>query len=139
MVYVRDNNDGFHNRTTVYETIDGQQRHTTLSILLAYLKQITDCSQQDLTPLSLNLDFDSRPKSARTLQNLYQPVQSDAPEEPSIRAAFTIIERYFKTQAIDISKFCQHLLKNVTILRVAVPQDTDLNHYFEIMNNRENS
>lgn len=136
VVYVRDNNDGFHNRATVYETIDGQQRHTTLSILLAYLKQIADCSQQDLTPLNLNLDFDSRPKSARTLQNLYQPVQSDAPEEPSIRAAFTIIERYFKTQAIDISKFCQHLLKNVTILRVAVPQDTDLNHYFEIMNNR---
>lgn len=136
VVYVRNNNDGFHNRTTVYETIDGQQRHTTLSILLAYLKQIADCSQQDLTPLNLNLDFDSRPKSARTLQNLYQPVQSDAPEEPSIRAAFSVIERYFKIQRIDIAKFCQYLLKRVTMLRVAVPQDTDLNHYFEIMNNR---
>ncbi|MBF4348388.1 DUF262 domain-containing protein, partial [Vibrio anguillarum] len=136
VVYVRDNTNGRHKSTTVYETIDGQQRHTTLSILLAYLKNVADCAKQDLAPLHLNLDFDSRPKSARTLHNLFHHEQSDAPEEPSIRAAFTIIQRYFDTQAIDANEFCQYLLKHVTILRVAVPQDTDLNHYFEIMNNR---
>ena len=136
VVYVRDNTNSSHKSATVYETIDGQQRHTTLSILLAYLKNVADCSKQGLTPLHLNLDFDSRPKSARTLHNLFHHEQSDDPEEPSIRSAFTIIQRYFDTQAIDTNAFCQYLLKNVTILRVAVPQDTDLNHYFEIMNNR---
>ena len=136
VVYVRDNTNTSHKSATVYETIDGQQRHTTLSILLAYLKNVAGCAKQDLAPLHLNLDFDSRPKSARTLHNLFHHEQSDDPEEPSIRAAFTIIERYFKTQPINIEKFCQYLLKQVTILRVAVPQDTDLNHYFEIMNNR---
>ncbi|MEF1337557.1 DUF262 domain-containing protein, partial [Vibrio rotiferianus] len=51
----------------VYETIDGQQRHTTLSILLAYLrnKKVLDESEQQ--KLAINLTFDSRPKSSRAL------------------------------------------------------------------------
>ncbi|WP_411818866.1 GmrSD restriction endonuclease domain-containing protein [Klebsiella michiganensis] len=136
VVYIRDGADSPHKDAIVYETIDGQQRHTTLSILLAYLKTVVHSSKQALSHLDLNLDFDSRPKSARTLQNLFQQAQRNDPEEPSIRAAFSLIEHYFKTHNIDTSDFCQYLLKHVTILRVPVPKDTDLNHYFEIMNNR---
>ena len=138
VVYVRDAADSPHKGKIVYETIDGQQRHTTLSILLAYLKTVVHRGELDLSPLHLNLDFDSRPKSARTLHNLFQKEQSSAPEEPSIRAAFTLIEHYFEKEKenIDTRDFCQYLLKHVTILRVSVPKDTDLNHYFEIMNNR---
>ena len=136
VVYVREGTNSTHQGIVVYETIDGQQRHTTLSIMLAYLKKVVRCGEQDLAPLHFNLDFDSRPKSARTLHNLFQQAQSNDPEETSIRAAFTIIERYFKTESIDTNEFCRYLLKHVTILRVAVPKDTDLNHYFEIMNNR---
>lgn len=136
VVYVRDNVDSAHPGKAIYETIDGQQRHTTLSILLAYLTNVARCGEQELSRLHLNLGFDSRPKSTRTLQNLFKPVEHFDPEEPSIRAAFTVIERYFKTQHIEIAEFSQYLLKHVTILRVAVPKDTDLNHYFEIMNNR---
>lgn len=138
VVYVRDNADSAHPGKVIYETIDGQQRHTTLSILLAYLTNVAHCSEQELSRLHLNLGFDSRPKSTRTLQNLFKPAEHFDPEEPSIRAAFTVIERYFETPTspIDIPEFFQYLLKHVTILRVAVPKDTDLNHYFEIMNNR---
>ena len=32
--------------------------------------------------------------------------------------------------------FAEYLLDHVKILLVEVPQDTDLNHYFEIMNSR---
>lgn len=136
VVYVRDAADSRYKNLMVYETIDGQQRHTTLSILLAYLKTVVHSGELDLSPLHLNLDFDSRPKSARTLQNLFQKEQRSDPEEPSIRAAFILIKRYFENKNIDTSDFCQYLLKHVTILRVSVPKDTDLNHYFEIMNNR---
>ncbi|HHD0688655.1 TPA: DUF262 domain-containing protein, partial [Citrobacter freundii] len=121
VVYVRDGADSAHQGVIVYETIDGQQRYTTLSILLAYLKKVACCSEQDLSPLHLNLDFDSRPKSARTLNNLFQQAQSNDPEEPSIRAAFTIIERYFEKENIDTNNFCRYLLQRVTILRVPVP------------------
>ena len=36
----------------------------------------------------------------------------------------------------EIEKFCEFLLNNVYILRIEVPEHTDLNHYFEIMNTR---
>ncbi len=35
-----------------------------------------------------------------------------------------------------LEDFFNYLKQKVQILRVEVPQDTDLNHYFEIMNNR---
>ncbi|MXP49998.1 DUF262 domain-containing protein [Pantoea sp. Eser] len=85
VVYVRDNTGSAHHGAAIYETIDGQQRHTTLSILVAYLKKVAHYSARDLTSLHLNLDFDSRPKSARTLHNLFQQSHSNDPEESSMR------------------------------------------------------
>lgn len=124
----------------VYETIDGQQRHTTLSILLAYLKHCQVLEDNELEGLEINLTFDSRPKSARALEEIYKGKRNGESEEPNIHAAFNIIQRYFKTKRLDTEpktkQFFEYLLKNVLILRVVVPPQTDLNHYFEIMNNR---
>lgn len=132
VVYLRDNGH--------YETIDGQQRHTTLSILLALLTN-TKLDDKPLPALSgdkltINLHFDSRPKSARTLDDLYNNKTSVEPEEPAMLSAYNISARYIKKEKIDLALFSNYLLNQVKILRVKVPKDTDLNHYFEIMNNR---
>ncbi|HBC3964203.1 TPA: DUF262 domain-containing protein [Vibrio parahaemolyticus] len=129
-----------HQSNVVYETIDGQQRHTTLSILLAYLKHQQVLEESNLEGLDINLTFDSRPKSSRALDDIYTGRTNGESEEPNIHAAFNIIQRYFKTRGLDTEpktkQFFEYLLNNVTILRVVVPPKTDLNHYFEIMNNR---
>lgn len=127
-----------------FETIDGQQRHTTLSILLALLKNkgaikalIEKSNESRLSnSIELNLHFDSRPKSVRTLADLYNRQTSIEPEEPAILSAYNVSARYLKKEQIDIECFSDYLFKQVKILRVQVPKDTDLNHYFEIMNNR---
>ena len=131
VVYLRDNGS--------YETIDGQQRHTTLSILLALLNN-TKLDGKPLPALSqklaINLHFDSRPKSVRTLNDLYNNETSVEAEEPVMLSASKIAARYFEKEKIDLVVFSNYLFNQVKILRVQVPKDTDLNHYFEIMNNR---
>lgn len=138
VVYERTNRANQAN--VVYETIDGQQRHTTLSILLAYLKHRKVLSEDWLEGLGLNLTFVSRPKSSRALDDIYSGKNNGESEEPNIHAALNIIQRYFKTKGLDTeaktTQFFEYLLESVTILRVVVPPQTDLNHYFEIMNNR---
>lgn len=45
------------------------------------------------------------------------------------------MDNYFKNKNIDKGRFTQKL-KRVFLIRVQVPQNIDLNHYFEIMNTR---
>ena len=134
VVYERERQS--NTQVKVYETIDGQQRHTTLSILLAFLKHQSALNQTGLDNLGLNLSFDSRPKSVRALNDLYDNGNKGESEERNIHAAYEIIKRYFETKKLDIARFSHYLFNHVVILRVSVPKDTDLNHYFEIMNNR---
>ncbi|WP_261886153.1 DUF262 domain-containing HNH endonuclease family protein [Vibrio pomeroyi] len=119
-----------------YETIDGQQRHTTLSIILSVLKNEFSTILPDIQ--KLNLGFDSRPKSVQTLRKLFNEPnrRGDELEEANIRSAYEISKRFLSNHIKDIAQFSDYLLNNVRILRVIVPEDTDLNHYFEIMNNR---
>ncbi|WP_282353130.1 DUF262 domain-containing protein [Pseudomonas sp. PS01303] len=119
----------------VFETIDGQQRHTTLSLILAvlkneYLESLDGISQ-------INLHFDGRPGSERTLARLFNTARHDESEEPALRAGYEIAKRYLSNERREsVQKLSQYLLANVRLLRAIVPHDTDLNHYFEIMNNR---
>ena len=52
-----------------------------------------------------------------------------------ILEGYQIIDNYFKTKGIDKNELIRKLEK-VFLVRVQVPQDIDLNHYFEIMNTR---
>lgn len=130
-----------HKREIDLEIIDGQQRHTTLSILISVLKRLPLLENIEL-PKTLNLKFDSRPQSDKTLKHLFEGRKHTGEErgeeyESHILAADTIIESFIRNLEIsDRTKLANYLLKNVKLVRVTVPKDTDLNHYFEIMNNR---
>lgn len=122
-----------------FEVIDGQQRHTTLSLLLAALRTLDlPSGLKERIPTRTNLEYDSRNQAKVTLRNAFETGSLEE-GEPSFHRAYDAIRQYLKNpadQKIDLSRFMEYLLEQVHILRVVVPPDTDLNHYFEIMNNR---
>lgn len=112
-----------------YEVIDGQQRLTTLFLLVNYLNKLVD---------SKGLQFEAREKSNRTLELIINKNTNNLRDDLKsieILEGHKIIVRYFKKNSININKFIEQL-KKVLLVRVQVPQDINLNHYFEIMNTR---
>lgn len=135
VVYKRKSENG-----VTYETIDGQQRLTTLNLMLSALNRFSDLGIN----YQLNLFFDSREKSTKTLEVLAQKnkelkLDSDNDYDDNILQAYYDVEKILKKLLNNDDKkkeFLDSLMKKVRVLRVAVPPDTDLNHYFEIMNTR---
>lgn len=135
------------NGRTIYETIDGQQRLTTLNLLMSVIKSSNavkhPCVSEVRDWYKMNLSFDSRPSSNDTLQRLYEyPTQVKTLPRVNVEIgqgyddAAKLIWKVLYDSGIDLAAFVTYLSEKVHILRVSVPPDTDLNHYFEIMNNR---
>lgn len=133
----------------IYETIDGQQRLTTLTILLNVIKN--EYYKENINNdwfkkfiewyKKLNLSFDSRKVASNTLSYLFNGDSLDNKEcNVAIQQGYNDAKKSLAKILIDnkltIEDFCNYFFKKVTILRVLVPEDTDLNHYFEIMNSR---
>ncbi|MCT4645773.1 MAG: DUF262 domain-containing HNH endonuclease family protein [Carboxylicivirga sp.] len=136
-----------HNGHSYYETIDGQQRLTTLNLLISALKRnFAHISEVNDFSFNSNLRFDSRIKSTTTLEAIADigtgnevKHQDGIDYNPNIKQGFSDAVKYMKkklTNDSDTLQFFNYLTKNVKVFRVKVPHDTNLNHYFEIMNNR---
>ncbi|WP_191603764.1 DUF262 domain-containing protein [Marinomonas algicola] len=149
-----------HEKQGIYEILDGQQRFTTLTLIACYLKfrlpELFDWYEKT------NLDFESRPISRSSLESFYQALST--PKESSgsasndflaainalnietlspsmlngIKVIDSVITDIFTDTKNDeaFKNFAEYLLKQVKILRVSVPANTDVSHYFEVMNNR---
>ncbi len=130
----------------MFETIDGQQRLTTLSLLASYLKntQAADLSwYQDL-----RIHFESREHSRKTFAAIFKGNFDEEGSKPlsdeeinsailnGYRLIAKILPQKLREKGTSVSEFAAYLFGRVQIMRVKVPDDTDLNHYFEIMNNR---
>ncbi len=129
--------------TDTYEVIDGQQRLTTLFLLLSYLNLVTKNS----------LRFEAREKSNRTLNAIRnikdkeEEFTSDVLYSNEIVKGYSYIKNYFESgykedinsKNKNSSEFKNEFiskLDKIVILRTKVPEKIDLNHYFEIMNTR---
>ncbi|WP_343664509.1 DUF262 domain-containing protein [Chryseobacterium mucoviscidosis] len=120
------------NNNNEFEVIDGQQRLTTFYLLLNYLN--------DHSALEINseLSFENRAKSITTLEKIRNkelPKEDEKELNLHIIKGYNVIENYFKEKQDRILQILEYL-KKVVLMQISVPEKTDLNHYFEIMNNR---
>ena len=113
------------------ETIDGQQRLTTLIILSRYLSS-------DKSNTHINLTYDHRKEAEDALAKLKHdnPNYSVHPSAQNIIDVYKIFEKnvpqILRVKGLSVDDFSKYLFNNVIIVRISVPEDTDLNHYFEL-------
>lgn len=114
-----------------YEVVDGQQRLTSLYLLL-------NCLGIKTKP---TLTFACREKSNYTLRNIEELLLENRSKldmdriEPGIQRGIKILSHELERADFDKESFIKKLSK-VIVYRIEVPENTDLNRYFEIMNTR---
>lgn len=124
------------NGTTYFEMIDGQQRLTTLTILASLLKHEgkADWFKQP------NLSYEHRKEADEALRRLQEGMQSEHPAARNIVNVYALLKKHLipvlEAKELDKAQFADYLFNQVKILRIPLPHDTQLNHYFEIMNTR---
>ena len=114
-----------------YEVVDGQQRLTSLYLLLS-------CLGIEVKP---TLTFACRDKSNYTLRNIDELLLENRSNidmdrvEANLLRGIRILTNELRKKDFDKEIFLRKLSK-VVVYRIEVPENTDLNRYFEIMNTR---
>lgn len=133
----------YHKGDQVYEVIDGQQRLTTIWLILKALSG----GDGGIRPQN-RLTYRARKKSDRTLKAIFDldtsgnarkavPDFDNEEKDAGIESGYN--DAWKAIEGIDSEKkqaFTAYFLDRVHIIHYQVPRDIDLNHYFEIMNSR---
>jgi len=107
-----------------FEVIDGQQRLTTLYLLLKSLNVKTDNK----------LTYRARTRSIKALERIDKKDDLSFNElDKGIINGYCHIGHVLADKS---EKFKNYLLYKVRIIHYNVPRNVDLNHYFEVMNSR---
>lgn len=157
--------DGTNEEIARYELIDGQQRFTTLWLLSIYLQRSLEeyalpsrISQNDTKEAPLRIEFAIRDQVNEFMHEIINQYDDQSVErldleslvrknpekgldtgtlDPlanafnEIHAFFTNIDREVNKQALS-----EYIRTRVQLIKTVVPDGTDLNKLFEVLNNR---
>ena len=140
---VQENRDNYYIGTLVvnkekniFKIIDGQQRTTALNLIALALKH--EFSFDRLK--AVNLTFPARKKSNENIQKLFtkQKISEDDENELTrgYRHAYDALKKMLEERQFESESFFNYLFDNVIIFRSILPNDLDLNLYFERFNSR---
>ncbi len=121
--------------TPDFEVIDGQQRLTTVYLLLTFLAGPVTTG----FPTHVGrLRYQSRPRATEALRRVATggSLHGVGDEDTGIHTGYNVIRQYINQHIRDRDTFAEFLRSKVTVVRVSLPPETDLNRYFEIMNTR---
>lgn len=140
----------------IYETIDGQQRLTTLWMFFQCIKREWhhdwELVMKEDKDIVMKLEYECRDESTKTLarlaehgdnlasgqqvDNLFAGYKTIKDKLHALEHGLDDAKTSTKDKRFDKQTFLSYLLNKVELAHVPVPKDTDLNHYFEIMNSR---
>lgn len=115
----------FNKGDNVYEIIDGQQRLTTLTLIMNALGMT----------IRNKLTYRARKKATNTLKSLPKR-DIDEPDKGIVNGYGFVVDALKEIASEELEQFKSFFRNNVHIIHYQVPRDIDLNHYFEIMNSR---
>lgn len=113
----------------VYEVIDGQQRLTTIYIILKVL---------GYTHINNKLTYGARRISASTILKLDSYPKLGEDVDDGIKNGYNYAQKAIDNivRKSEKEQFASYFLNKVHIIHYNVPKDVELNHYFEVMNSR---
>ena len=120
----------------LFKIIDGQQRTTALNLIALALKHEFGFDRLK----AVNLTFPARRKSNENIQKLFinEKISEDDENELTrgYRHAKDALKKVLGERQLEPQSFVDYLFDNVIIFRSILPEDLDLNLYFERFNSR---
>lgn len=129
----RDSDDGVQ----VFDVIDGQQRLTTLFMLLSWMNSTGGWPEiwGEASVREPSLTFEGRDRSTADLRAILRR-PGGILQDDGLAAGYSTISAVLSSGSMFERQDADYLLDRVTIIRTELPPKTNLNHYFEIMNSR---
>ena len=125
-----------HKEKKLFKIIDGQQRTTALNLIALALKNEFGFDRLK----AVNLTFPARKKSNKNIQKLFTKKKILEGDENELTRGYghakDALKKVLEERQLDPQSFVDYLFENVIIFRSILPEDLDLNLYFERFNSR---
>ena len=120
----------------IFKIIDGQQRTTALNLIALALKHEFGFDRLK----AVNLTFPARKKSNENIQKLFTKQKISEDDENELTRGYghakDVLKKVLEERRLDLQSFVDYLFEKVIIFRSILPEDLDLNLYFERFNSR---